>query len=246
MSAPTVNDIDTDNAILVARLLRHSERVGYGEYAREALDHVGLAPLIPRESKTFSIDLSDFLAALPRTATVEVLTGSDGEPDTYGAGNQIRDIVDTHLDTAVTAVRLGNTPLSLIPDDSQAIDRDAVIEQWGDYHTPYPSAGTAEVDHHRRQLIDTLRAFGTEQRWCEELERTIERIGLGGYITEAVTIDLTELGALTVRLPVHRNGSRREDELSEQLASAITAELDRRPELIGSTRAADTAPATTR
>lgn len=246
MSAPTVNDIDTDNAILVARLLRHSERVGYGEYAREALDHVGLAALIPRESKTFSVDLSDFLAALPRTATIEVLTGSNGEPDVYRAGTQVRNLVETHLDTAVTAIRLGTTSLSLIPDNSRAIDRDAVIEQWGDYHTPYPSAGTTEVDRHRRQLIDTLRTYGAEQRWCEELEHTIERIGLGGYITEPLTIDLTELGALTVRLAVRRDGSRNDNELSEQITTALTAELHRRPELITSTRTPDTTTATTR
>ncbi|MGI5219298.1 hypothetical protein [Nocardia sp. CA-290969] len=246
MSAPTVNDIDTDNAILVARLLRHNERVGYGDYAREALNHVGLTALIPRESKTFSIDLSDFLAALPRTATIDVLTGNNGEPDTYRAGTQIRNLIETHLDTAITAIRLGHTPLSLIPDDTHTIERDAIIEQWGDFDTPYPPAGNPTVDDHRRTLIATLRAYGSDQRWCDELEHTIERIGLGNYITEPVTIDLTELGALTLRLPIRRDGTRHDNALSEQLTTALTAELHRRPELITSTHTPDTTTATTR
>ncbi|WP_280420319.1 hypothetical protein [Nocardia carnea] len=226
-----VHDIDTDNAILVARLLDHADDEGNDGRTRDALKRIGLSELIPTGKKPFTADLSELIDNLPRTSTIDIDIFSDGTPNLYQAETRLHRLVAQQVDAVIASIRdRAGDILTPASDDSKAIDRHAIIEQWGKYHTPYPAAGNTEVDNHRRRLITKVRSYGEQHGWCGELEDTIERIGLGSYLTETATVDLTQLRELAVPIRLTRNGTR-EDELPDAIANAVREAISRHPEL---------------
>ena len=93
--------------------------------------------------------------------------------------------------------------------ESRAVDADAVIRDWGSIRTPYPKAGTEEVEEFRRQLVIDVLKFGIERRLCSELEDAIDSIGLSAYRparTKEVTVRVPGFGDVTTTVDLTRTG----------------------------------------
>ncbi|MEW1734475.1 hypothetical protein AB0346_00800 [Nocardia beijingensis] len=205
----TVPTIETDKQIIVARTLRWRQYRSNEDRVQQLFDAVGLRDYMPSRELPFTVDLSMLLDRLPQQAEIK-LYARDGIPNRYDVGAAVERQLNSAVQDYVRLVYDGDIVAESVERESRAIDVDAVLAEWGGIDTPYPKAGSAEVDTARRELVRSILKVGVEQLgYCPELETSIRAIGLSEYLppeTAEVTVDIPGWGPSTITAPLTRIG----------------------------------------
>lgn len=230
----TVNDIETEKTIIVSRFLANAEALHLHGPTRRTLDAIGLGDYLPSVDKPFSVDLSQLVGNLPQKATIKAIPNGNGIPDRSELIRMVRLLVEEQTDKFVELFYKDEVSVEPIQAETKAVDPDAVNDEWGSYTSPYPKAGSDEVEQFRRELITAALEYGIANRLCEDLENSIRRVGLGEYLPPSkveLTYEIPGFDPITVTTNLTRSGKRDELELDGRLGDAIIEQLRNRGEL---------------
>lgn len=224
----TVPTIETDKQIIVARTLRWQHYRSNESRVQQLFDAVGLRDYMPTRELPFTVDLSKLLERLPQQADIK-LYALDGVPDRYEVGETVERQLNSAVAEYMRLVYGGDVVAEAVAVDSRAIDVDAVLAEWGGLDTPYPKAGSTEVDSARRELVRSILKEGVERLdYCRELEASIRAIGLSEYLppeTAEVTVDIPGWGPSTITAPLTRIGEFDEPSYRSAVLNFIASKL---------------------
>ncbi|MGY2116607.1 hypothetical protein ACW9HR_22105 [Nocardia gipuzkoensis] len=226
----TVPNIETDQQILVARLLSWHRYPEFAPQVRAVLASLELAHLIPNPDRPFTVDLSEYIADVSKQAEI-TLHAPSGTPDAYNVSDAIARLLQQRTATIIRAIREGKLVAEAVEVDSDAVDVDAVIAAWGGNDTPYPRAGSEEVEAYRRQLVTDTLHHGVQHEYCRVLESTLRHIGLSAYLppeTKELVVDIPGFGPITVTAHLDRVGRVDDYRFKRDIAQHIIAELEKR------------------
>ncbi|WP_331758282.1 hypothetical protein OG225_42555 (plasmid) [Nocardia sp. NBC_01377] len=231
LETTTVADVETDQGILVARALNWGE---YNELARSALTAAGLGDYLPAISRAFSVDLDKFHQALSTTIEIDIHTAST-TPDLNAVARAVRNELSGTVEQFIGTIFDGEVTAEPVKQRSKAVDVRAIVTEWGNWTTPYPAAGSPEVETARRTTIRAILQHGYNNRYCPEMERALREIGLGGYLppeSKHITVPVPGYGHATGTVNLTRVGDIADGEINRLVTAHILAQLEEREELI--------------
>ncbi|MFE9328358.1 hypothetical protein ACIHDR_46800 [Nocardia sp. NPDC052278] len=231
-----VLDVETDQEIMVARILKSRTYSRYKSYADDIFTLAGLSDLVPNPKALYSVDLTDLTASLPERAEIRAdALGSSEEPDLYEIGQGIERLAIEQVFKFIASVRDRTVASTRVEEQSKAVDVDALIAEWGDSRSPLPKAGSEEVEKFRRDLVSTILQYGQDRRLCSEVEDSISALGLGDYMppaTKEITVPVPGFDEVTVAVDLTRAGKVTDERLRAAVADHIVSELAKRGDLV--------------
>ncbi|MEV0297077.1 hypothetical protein [Nocardia sp. NPDC050710] len=229
----TVNDVETEKKVFVARI------VGWRDYplyyqAEASLRAAGLGDYIPTTRRPFTVALDELLTSIAASTEITV-DAHDDIPDRYDVARAIRYHVQAKVDEFLTAIKNGLVVAEPVTRESVVVDVDAVTAEWGGSDTPYPKAGSDAVEAFRHSTIRAILQHGEDKGYCPTLEVAITELGLEAYLppkTKTIIIPIPGYGEATATINLTRAGDVPPSETHRIATAHILAELEQRDQLV--------------
>ncbi len=225
-----VTDIRTERQIIVARALTWASDDNDTEHRRKVeatLRAMGLDEFLPPDEQQYTFSLTEFRSLLPDTVEI---TSEGVIPDTEDFAEKVDNILKGYAEDFTRKIEQGDVEIPPAVTSGSHVDIAAVVQEWGDFDSPYPPAGSEEVENFRRRAITTALQHGEELDYCSTLEHAIRCIGLADYLppsTQKITIPIpTDLTYVTFEVELTRAGEPRPHRHKRALADALADLLD--------------------
>ncbi|WP_405183624.1 hypothetical protein OG225_42550 (plasmid) [Nocardia sp. NBC_01377] len=149
---------------------------------------------------------------------------------TYSADTRL--VADILRTAGIDAVLPGHSGQDSVTIAGEPLDVASVISRWGDHDSPYPQAGSEEIEQFRRGFASTALTIADNHGYGRIVETALRELGLTAYLpptSKRVAIDL-DIKRVIVDAPLTRTGDIQQDALIDTVLAVVRALLvDRSP-----------------
>ncbi|MCC3317957.1 MULTISPECIES: hypothetical protein [Nocardia] len=232
-TTPAVPDLDTEKQILVARIHKWAHRRGYEDRAEIVLNDIGLGSMLPGGPQPYTLDLSALRDAIPTELDLQLRDHQRG-PGSLAV--RVESFISDQLTSFNNKLYRSELTAKEVAEQSASVDVTAVLDEWGATTSPYPPAGTEEIEQFRHRTIKAVLKVGNDRGYCGVLEDAIQEIGLMDYLPareKDMDIEIpADLGRISVTLELDRLGQMTRSEFIRTVALEISNRIADKADLL--------------
>lgn len=212
----TVPDVDTEKAILVARVSDYGRHGGSWNTCLQFLTHLGLRDLVQNAPAQVTVKVADLIASLPEELTVEVPRRSDGtlrestlsdvlRSKVYEAVSEVTTLSEYNTESDMYIMKLAYT---VAEPSTTVVNVEETLSKWGQYNSDLP-ATTADGEQYRRDMVASVLDYAEQKGYCDTVERYLQALGYEAYLPPRsgnFTVSVNGVDVEMKNVPLNRKG----------------------------------------